>query len=273
MKPWTTKLALGALAFSMISLAACEKDEVRTVIQPGAAPTVTSSATSNVVLLQTNSTGNAVTYTWTPVTFGYSTPVSYTLQFDKKGGDFSSPVSFDAGTATTKTLTVADLNSVYQAKGLVSTTAAPVATAVDMRVVASVSAAAPTVTSAVTSVSATPYSFCAQPTAAQAWAVIGDAANGWDKDATMTYDCVNKTYTYTGMLKAKQANGTDNAGYKFRYGQAWTANLGGTSITGGSLTQGGDNLRVDADKVYTIVLTPGTIKADGSVSGGSYTIK
>ncbi|MGI4821285.1 MAG: SusE domain-containing protein [Janthinobacterium lividum] len=268
MKPWTTKLALGALAFSMISLAACEKDEVRTIIQPGAAPTVTSSAKANIELLQTNSTGNAVTYTWTPVTFGYSTPVTYSLQFDKKGGNFSSPVTFDAGTATTKTLTVADLNSVYQTKGLVSTTTAPVATVVDMRVVASVSAAAPTVTSAVTSVSATPYSFCSQPAAAQAWTIIGPAGVDWNTDVTLQYDCAAKTYTYTGPLKA--------GAFKFRYGAQWKdgLDLGGTwSSTGASLSQGAPDINVPAAGNYTIVLNPGTVDASNKITGASFTVK
>jgi len=270
MKPWTTKLALGALAFSMISLAACEKDEVKTVIQPSAAPTLTSSA-NNITLSQSNSGNNAATYTWTPVTFGYQAVVTYSLQFDKKGGDFSSPVSFDAGNATTKTLTVNDLNSVYQSKGLVSTTAAPTATALDARVVASIGANAPTVTSAVLGVTATPYSFCAQPT--KAWSIIGDAANGWNagNDIVMTYDCVNKTYSYTGPLKATVSGNA--AGYKFRYNNDWTANLGGSATTGGTVTQGGPNLSVPADKTYTIVLTPGAIKADGSAADGTFTIK
>jgi hypothetical protein len=138
-------------------------------------------------------------------------------------------------------------------------------------VVASVSSDAPVVTSSVLGITATPYSFCAQP--AKAWSIIGDAANGWNtgNDIVMTYDCINRTYSYTGPLKAKA--GTNAAGYKFRYNNDWAANLGGTSSTGGNLTQGGDNLKVDVDKVYTIVLTPGTIKADGSASGGSYTIK
>jgi hypothetical protein len=270
MKPWTTKMAVGALALGMLSLAACEKDEVKTVIQPGAAPALTSSA-NNLTLSQSNSDKNAATYTWTPASFGYQAAVTYSLQFDKKGGDFSSPVSFDAGSATTKTLTVNDLNSVYQAKGLVSPTSTPTPTAVDARVVASVGASAPTVTSTVLGVMATPYSFCAQPT--KAWSIIGDAANGWNtgNDIVMTYDCVNKTYSYTGPLKATVSG--NPAGYKFRYNGAWDANLGGASSTGGALTQGGSNLSVPADKTYTIVLTPGNIAADGTATGGSFTIK
>ncbi|RZK29045.1 MAG: hypothetical protein EOO63_09880 [Hymenobacter sp.] len=262
--------ALGLCAAVLLSLASCKKDETKAIVQPGSPATLTTSA-NNVVLLQTNSGANAVTYTWTPVTFGYQAVVTYSLQFDKKGGDFSSPISFDAGSALTKTLTVSELNSVYQSKNLVDANAAPTSTSLDARVVATIGGSAPTVASAATTVMATPYASCEQP--AKAWSIIGDAANGWNagNDITMTYDCVTKTYSYTGPLKAK--NGNDNAGYKFRYNKDWTANLGGTSTTGGPLTQNGDNLSVASDKTYTLTLTPGTIKADGTVSGGSYTIK
>jgi len=260
--------ALGFCAVLLVSLASCQKDDVHTTIQPGAGATLTTSA-NNVVLQQTNSTNTAVTYTWTPVSFGYQAVVSYSLQFDKKGGDFSAPVSFDAGTDLTKTLSVSDLNSVYQTKNLVSATAAPAPTQLDVRVVASVGPTAPTVASTPTTITATPYAFCSQPT--KAWSLIGDAASGWTTDVVMTYDCVSKTYSYTGPLKAKVTGNA--AGYKFRYNSDWTANLGGNTPTGGTVSQNGSNLSVPADNTYTIVLTPGTIKADGTATDGSFTIK
>lgn len=253
--------ALGFCAALLLLVSSCKKDEVRTVIQPGAAPTLTSSA-NNLVLLQPNSAKDVATYTWTPVSFGYQAAVTYTLQFDKKGGDFSAPVSFDAGTVLTKTLSVADLNSVYQSKGLIGAT--PAATPVDVRVVATVGATAPAVASAATGVMATPYSFCAQP--AQAWGIIGPAGVSWDADITLTYDCVAKTYSYTGALKADE--------FKFRFNKGWDANLGGSSSTGGTLTQGGDNLKITKAGTYTVVLSPGTIDpTTKKVSGGSFTIK
>lgn len=260
--------ALGFCAALLLLVSACKKDEVRTVIQPGAAPTLTTS-TNSLILQQANSTKSAAIYTWTPVSFGYQAVVSYTLQFDNKGGDFSAPVSFDAGTGTTKTLTVSDLNSVYQDKGLISATATPVATPVDVRVVASVGATAPQVASAATTFTGTPYSYCEQP--AKAWSIIGDALSGWGTDVPMTYDCVSKTYSYTGPIKAMA--GTSAAGYKFRFSSDWAANLGGATVTGGTLTQGGPNLAVAANGTYTVVLTPGAIDATGKATGGTFTIK
>ncbi len=254
--------ALGFCAALLLLVSSCKKDEVRTVIQPGAAPTLTAS-TNSLVLQQANSTKSAATYTWTPVSFGYQAVVSYTLQFDKKGGDFSAPISFDAGTSTTKTLTVADLNSVYQAKGLIDASATPVATPVDVRVVASVGASAPQVASAASTFTGTPYSYCEQP--AKAWSIIGPAGKGWSTDVVMTYDCVAKTFSYTGPLNADE--------FKFRYGADWTANLGGTSSTGGALTQNGDNLKIATAGTYTIVLSATVDATTGKSTGGTYTIK
>ena len=259
-KSLTQALGFGAALLLLVS--ACKKDEVQAVLQPGAAPTLTNTAVP-AVLLQANASANAVTYTWTPTTFGYAAVISYALQFDKKGGDFSTPVVVDAGSALTKTLTVGDLNSAFQGKGLVATPAAP--TPLDVRVVASVGANAPKVISAVSTLTTTPYSFCAQPDAKQAWSIIGQVGPGvdWSTDYVMTYDCGSKTYTYKGALKVGE--------YKFRYGADWTTNLGGKSSTGGALTQGGDNLKISTAGTYTIVLSP-TIDASKNASG-TFTIQ
>ena len=258
---------VGGCAVLFTALTACKKDEVRAVAQPGAAPVLTSSVASStatpITLLQTQSDNKAATYTWTPTSFGYQAVVSYTLQFDKKGGDFSSPVSFGAGNDLTKTLTVSDLNSVYQAKGLVSTTTTPAPTPVDVRVLASIGDG-PVVTSAVSTVTATPYAFCEQPTPAKAWTMIGTVGSGadWSTDYSMVYSCSANTFTYTGPLKAGE--------FKFRYSANWDINLGGPS-SGGALVQAGANIVIPQAGNYIIVLSP-TSNAVKNASG-SFTIK
>jgi len=271
MKRSLTQL-LGGCAVLLAAMTSCNKDEVRAVTQPGAAPVLTASVASStatpITLLQTQKDNKAITYTWTPTTFGYQAIIGYALQFDKKGGDFSSPITFGAGSALTQTLTVADLNSVYQAKGLVSATTTPTPTPVDVRVVASV-ADGVMVASAVSAVTATPYAFCEQPAASKAWTIIGPAGKDWNTDIPLQYDCATKTYTYTGPLKADA--------FKFRYGGQWKddLNLGGNwSSTGGTLIQNSsDNLNVPAAGNYTIVLTPGSIDASNKITGASFTVK
>lgn len=258
MKNWFSILTIGTL--SLLAVTSCEKDETKVIIQPGAAPKLTASGNS-MVLLKENANSKAVTYTWTPTSFGYQAAVNYTLQFDKKGGNFSKPVSFNAGNSLTKTLTVSELNGIYVGFDLASTTPTPAA--LDVRVVASVGPASASVASPVSALVATPYDACDQPE--KPWSLIGPAGMGWDKDVVMTYDCKTKAYTYTGLLNADS--------FKFRYNRDWTANLGGASAAGGALTQDGPDMKISAARTYTIVLMPGEIDSKGKVGGGSFTIK
>jgi hypothetical protein len=262
---WFTRLGISTSLLATLSLTACQKDEVKVVATPSGQPMLTAAGTSNQVLLQSNASANAVTYTWTPVTFGFqSVAPTYSLQFDKKGNNFASAQSIDAGTALTKTLTVSDLNTVYQSLKLVNTTqgAQQAASTLDVRVIASIGTPdGAKSTSAISSLTATPYSFCTQP--AQAWGLIGPAGISWDADVTMTYDCASNSYSYTGPLKV--------GAFKFRFNKDWKSNLGGSSSTGGALTQGGSDMNITTAKTYTIVLTP-TIDTSGNASG-SYTIQ
>jgi len=135
MKTWITQMASGFLALATLSLASCKKDEVQAVLTPANSATLAAS-TSSAVLLSVNGAQNAVTYTWTPIkldwsstnTTKYSPTVTYTLQFDKKGNNFASPVSVDGGAGPTKVLTVAALNSSLISLGLTPEVAADVET-------------------------------------------------------------------------------------------------------------------------------------------------
>jgi hypothetical protein len=146
-----TKLAGLGLVASLF-LASCEKDEDRVVMQPGSPLTVAAS-TNSAVLLQDNASNKVVTYTWNTVDFGYQAAVNYTLQFDKKGGDFSAPIEVNAGTNTSASLTVAELNSILIRLKISPGTSG----SVDSRVKASVGAAATPALSAVSTFTGTPY--------------------------------------------------------------------------------------------------------------------
>ncbi|MGI4863416.1 MAG: SusE domain-containing protein [Janthinobacterium lividum] len=281
MQTWTTKLAIGTFALAVLSLtSSCKKDEVRTVLTPSNSPTLVASTTT-VALAQTASAQTAVTFTWTPVkslsiSDASTTPaptITYYLEFDKKGHNFGAPVSIAAGSAsttaatTTTTVTVGDLNTALTTLGLTPGTV----TDVEVRLNASYAANSTTVSNTLP-LSATSYKICPQPAASQAWSIIGAAAQGWSTDVIMTYDCDNNQYTYTGAFLADE--------YKFRYGGNdattgnWKTNLGGTSFTGGTLTQDGGNLKILTAGTYTITLKPAALDAAGKVTAGStYTIR
>jgi hypothetical protein len=269
MKTWITQTAAGVVALAAISLSACKKDEVQATLTPTNSVSLTAS-TTNVVLTQANASSTAATFTFTPLTYAwanadkpYNPNTTYTLQVAKRGTNFATLVSsIDLGAGPSKTLTVGDLNSPLLGGGLPVGTATPL----DIRLRAVYAANSP-MYSATLPLTATVY--CAQPSADQAWSIIGDAANGWSTDVIMTYDCAQNVYTYTGPFKADA--------YKFRYGGNtgnWKANLGGASSTGGSLTQGGSDLRITTAGTYTITLKPASFKSDGTVEDGStFTIK
>jgi hypothetical protein len=162
MKTWITQLASGVLALAAVSLTSCKKDEVQATLTPTNSTTTLSASTSSVVLQSTNGAQNAVTYTWTPTTFNwsntdatkYSPPVTYSLQFDKKGNNFAAPTSVDAGAGPTKALTVASLNSTLITMGFTPEVAANV----EVRLKASYANNIAPLYSPTVALTATPYS-------------------------------------------------------------------------------------------------------------------
>ena len=134
MKSWITQLAASVVTLAAISLTACKKDEVKATLTPSTTSPALTASTNSIVLQSVNGTQTAVTYTWTPVTFvwsgteatNYSPTVAYSLQFDKKGNNFASPVAVDAGAGPTKALTQAVLNSTLISLGLTPEVAANV---------------------------------------------------------------------------------------------------------------------------------------------------
>lgn len=255
------------LCIALVSLTvACKKDEVQVVATPSGQPALSASA-SSVVLSQANANQTALTFTWKPLTTTVSGTdnklsqgATYQLQFAKAGTNFAKPVSIDAGAGPNTTVKVSDLNDALQSVGLTSSMAGQVEVRLNATYAANYVLSSPSIP-----LTATTYTYCGQPDASKSWTIIGPAGKGWSTDVAMTYDCAAKTFTYTGPMNADE--------YKFRYGADWKANLGGTSSTGGTLTQDGPNLKIAVAGTYTVVLTPGTIGADGKVSGGSYTIK
>lgn len=228
-----TTAMVGLLA---ISLTACKKDETRVTLSPGTAPQLTASATT-ATLTSATAANNAVTYTWTPSDFGYQAAISYTLQFAKRGTNFAATQDFNVGTALTKTITGAELNGIYNGFDC-NISSTPSATALDVRVKATVSDTYTPGLSNVAGVTATPFQ--AQTLPANVWAIIGSATpGGWNTETPMTYDFCNRVWKVTLAL-----NGTAGSNeFKFRANNAWTINYGDGGA-GGALDLNGGNLTV-----------------------------
>lgn len=240
-----TKLAgLGLMA--TLFLASCDKDEDRAVIQPGGTAALKAS-TSSVTLAQANASANAVTYTWEPVSFGYQAAVKYVLQFDKKGGTFASPVEIEVGNATTRTLTVAELNS-----ALIRLKMAPgVAGNVDVRVKASVGGTTEPVVSAASSLTASPYLvFIEYPSI-----FVPGSYQGWSPETAPFLASVNSNKVYEGYINFPTA---DNM-FKFTPARNWDNDYGTDTAPGTLKAKGGDIKLADAG-YYRFIVDLNTMK-------------
>lgn len=112
-------LRLSALIL-FISLIAggCKKDETK-VLFAGGTPPVLSADQSELVLTKDNATQTAVTFSWTNPGYSFNTgvssqDVSYILQVDTAGADFTSPSKQEISISKdlSKTFTVTDINTV-----------------------------------------------------------------------------------------------------------------------------------------------------------------
>src|SRR5215472_4233740 len=127
MKQIFNKLPL-LIAVAVLFVTSCKKDETRAVLQMGAAPELTGSATS-VVLDSANNSNTAVTFSWPAGQYGFNADVTYTLQFDASASDsFKNATNVVLPVNTlTKSYTVQDFNTLaYQTLGLPANTASPV---------------------------------------------------------------------------------------------------------------------------------------------------
>jgi hypothetical protein len=262
-----------AAAFAVLALASCDKDEKQASVAPSAPLTLTTT-TNSVVLAQINDPQTALTYTWNAVQFSLSgteytkaPTVTYQLQVAKTADGFGYPAIIDAASGTTKTVTVADLNTALNSIGFPTGTP----TTAYVRVAAVVGADNHTFVSAPVALTATAYPACLPPNA-DTWALVGPAGAGWpsgtpatEAGLAMTWNCSLQAYTLRTQLSA--------GALKFRQDQKWDVNLGGPSTnltTGVPLTRGGADINITTAGTYTVKLV---VAGSGTgVTGGTLTI-
>ena len=224
------------LGVAAIILSSCKKDEVKTVLNIGAAPTLQANNTT-LVLQQANANNDAVKFTYTPATFGFDAAVSYVLQIAKGGTSFASASTTEVGLTNAspmeKTFKVVDFN-----RELLKIINYGTATPVEVRVKATVAAAAPPSYSNVVTITATAYRDIIKYTFPNALNIAGNF-QGWDP--------------FTAPQIVKQNNGGYNGfeGYivfnaatpefKMVKGDNWGAGDYG-SAGAGTLGNGGPNL-------------------------------
>lgn len=148
-----TKIIIALFAIVAFS---CTQDDVenRPVITPGDAPVLTAPTAGAIyVLSPDNAAATAERFTWDSATFGGDVEVTYAVQMDKKGGDFSAPQTLGSVVSANQVaVTVEVMNGA--ALGLGATPFAPAD--FDIRVVATTGTAT-SIVSTITAIVVTPY--------------------------------------------------------------------------------------------------------------------
>ena len=100
------------LSFLCLALTACDEQETAQPTTRARVPVLTASE-ATLQLRQAQDNQTALTFTWTPgANGGTNAAIVYTVQFDRQGSNFASPVEVEMGKGVyTSTYRVADLNT------------------------------------------------------------------------------------------------------------------------------------------------------------------
>lgn len=170
------KKILILLSFLIITFPflSCEKEgENVTIKETIEQNTITAITGSPIVLTMDNAANVFQTFKWTAVDYGFAASVTYTVQVDKKGNNFASPVNILSVTGSlTASTTVGDLNKILLAMDLEPDVSADM----QFRVRSVINANVATVyTSNVAEAKITPYATSFPPIY-----MCGAALGGWD---------------------------------------------------------------------------------------------
>lgn len=184
MKNKISVLLLSSLLFMMAS---CKKEENKIYYESGTAPVLTASSTTPLVLVIGNAANTAVRFDWTNPNYRLTTGISshdvtYTLQIDTTGANFTNPNRQEVSISKdlSKTFTVKELNGLFGISKLKLAEDKP--HNVEFRLKASFAGGGAPLYSNVIKMVITPYLDVAVPvpTTGQLF-IVGDAtAGGWN---------------------------------------------------------------------------------------------
>jgi hypothetical protein len=175
----------------------CEMNEDYKIEAAG--PLSVNASKSNVVLVQKEASKNAVSFNWsTGTNNGTGAAISYLLQVDKKGNNFTNAITIDMGkNALSHTFSVAALNDTLVKKW----NATPnTEVQLEARVVATIySSPTGSQTSNVAEITVIPY----QPVSKTLYIIGGASPNGWDAGSAIAMTPLTSeptTFVYQGAL-------------------------------------------------------------------------
>jgi starch-binding outer membrane protein SusE/F len=223
------------LGMASLLVVSCKKDETKSVLDVGTAPTLSSNAAAALVLDKPDADKPAVTFNWSEVSYGYKAAVTYYIQIDKKGNNFASPVEVNVGNSTSKTFLVGNFN-----KELLKVVTGGVPSDVDFRVKSDIGAGIPPLFSNVISIKVTPYRDIVDYPSL--W--VAGNFQGWDPPTAPKIASRNGDGIYEGFININNASPE----FKLVKGPAWSA--GDYGANGAGLGNGGPNLTIATGAGY-----------------------
>ncbi|MBB6273110.1 hypothetical protein HDF26_003570 [Pedobacter cryoconitis] len=234
-------LYIKSLTYSLLMLlfVSCKKDETKVVASNGTAPVLTATQ-STLVLDSASAKKDAVVLNWTASSFNYSAAISYAVQLDLAGNNFSGPKEVALNTALTKTFTVAEINNLVNQLGLTPGTAGKI----EMRAKASIGDVFAPAYSNVLTLTVTPYQIIIDYPSLY----VPGSYQGWDPKSASKISSVTDNKIYEGYINFPDAS-TD---FKFTPQPDWNGVNYGTSSPGTLNAGGGDNLHQDGAGYYLV---------------------
>lgn len=198
---------------------------------------ITSPASGNSYILAEIDENNVMeTFTWSAADFGYQSATTYTIQIDKAGNNFATPINAGETNLTEADITVGEMNNFLLSSGALP----DVEASYDVRVIATVHADVETLVSSIIEMKITPFEkVIIYPTVY----VPGNyqAASGyeadWSPDKAPELSSVKSNEKYEGYVYMTNGNNE----FKFTDGPNWDLNWGDTGADG-TLDQNGDNI-------------------------------
>jgi len=223
----------------------CDDDKDLAILDGGVAPTLSGiDENASFVFSKAERTNTWATLSWNDADYGAPTQVSYVLQLDKSGNNFSNPLEFSAFTDNSITIIVNDINKKMYDAG---TYLPLIASDVEVRIKASVTDDLPTLYSNVITVAITPfdagYPKLYVPGEHQSLVV----AEQWDPATAPVIYSVEETADYSGYVYF------GNAGDEFKVTpQPSMDNAWGAGTSEGTLSTTGGNLSITAAGMHWI---------------------
>jgi hypothetical protein len=232
---------------AILLLASCKKNDALVTLSDGTTKaSVLTTNTTTPALVKANLTANAVTFSSTATSYGYSAAVTYTLQLDVKGDNFATAkkVKEVVLTSLTQSYTVKDFNNMLLSMNL----ATGVSAQVDVRIKSSLSASSGATYSNVVTLTATPFALVS-------YVYIPGAYQGWDPTSADSLQSATGNGIYTGIINYV---GIDFH-FKVTPAKKWDVAYGDAG-SGKISTSGGDILAPGAGQYFvTVDLNANTI--------------